>query len=243
MGARADPRGILVAVEGIDGAGKTTQVARIVERLGAHGLDVVRTKEPTDGPWGRQLRQSAASRRLSPEDELAAFMADRRDHVRDVIEPALANGQIVVVDRYYFSTAAYQGARGMDPQSILAQNESFAPRPDVLFILDLPPAVGVERIRGRGDVANLFERAEDLARARAIFLAIDRPHHLIDATRSPAAITEEMLLAIYSGPLFRRLCLKSHYKSECEPAFCSYRIDGSCDFVGLGQLVPLPPRG
>ena len=77
------PPGVLVAVEGIDGAGKTTQVERLTELFTREGYSVVRTKEPTDGPWGRKLRESATTGRLSPEDELDTFLRDRREHVAD----------------------------------------------------------------------------------------------------------------------------------------------------------------
>src|SRR5262245_41663250 len=104
-------RGILVAVEGIDGAGKSTLADWLVARLYAHGFDVLRTREPTGGPWGQKLRASMTQGRLSPKEELRAFVEDRREHVEQEIRPALADGRVVVIDRYYFSTAAYQGAR------------------------------------------------------------------------------------------------------------------------------------
>lgn len=160
-------RGILVAVEGIDGAGKTTQAAAIVEQLRGVGLDVVTSKEPTSGVWGQRLRESAATGRMAPSEELAAFIEDRKEHVRELIRPALDAGKVVVLDRYYFSTAAYQGARGMDWRSILEQNEAFAPQPDLLVVLRVDPKVGLTRVASRGDEANLFEREESASRPTA----------------------------------------------------------------------------
>ena len=168
-------RGRLIAFEGIDGAGKTTQAKRLVDRIRAAGRTARYTKEPTDGPHGAALRASATTGRLEPEQELALFLADRREHVRDELEPALDRGEIVVVDRYYLSTAAYQGARGLDPSAILRDNEAFAPIPDLCVLLDLDPAVGVGRVRRRDTAENLFEREEDLRRCRAVFLGLDRP--------------------------------------------------------------------
>ena len=149
--------GILIAIEGIDGAGKTTQAAQLARRLEGAGFSVLTTKEPTDrSEHGRRIRASSIGGRLSLTDELHAFIEDRREHVHSLILPALAAGQIVIVDRYYFSSAAYQGARGGDVGRILLANESFAPAPDLLVHLVVDPSIGVARIRARGDVANEF---------------------------------------------------------------------------------------
>ncbi|HWU89438.1 MAG TPA: dTMP kinase [Kofleriaceae bacterium] len=176
MGPRLLPRGLLIAFEGIDGAGKTTQASRLAANLRAMGIEVVESKEPTNGHLGTELRRSASTGRLSPERELELFVLDRREHVRNLIEPALADGKVVIVDRYYFSTAAYQGARGMDFESILLLNESFAPQPDILFILEVSPPTGRARIAARGDRANLFEDESALAASAAIFARINRPY-------------------------------------------------------------------
>lgn len=194
------PRGVLVVFEGIDGAGKTTQSERLAVRLRADGWDVVRSKEPTNGPWGQRLRQSAEHGRMSAADELAAFLADRLEHVEQVIEPALVAGQVVIVDRYYFSTAAYQGARegGGDPAEILRLNEAFAPQPDLLVLLRVPVETGLARIATRGDRANLFEQAEALARSAAIFDGIERPYALrVDGTFAIDAISDAVLEHVY----------------------------------------------
>lgn len=204
MSKRLTPRGLLVAIEGIDGAGKTTQCDRLVAALSARGLDVVRTKEPTDGPHGRALRASATTGRLSAEDELATFILDRKEHVATLLEPSLAAGKIVLVDRYYFSSAAYQGVRGLDPARILSLNEAFAPAPDLLVLMVLPASVGVSRVGARGG-QNLFEREDDLARVAAVFDAIERPYlRRIDARQRPEPITEEILRALDEGPMRTR---------------------------------------
>jgi dTMP kinase len=195
-----DRRGLLLAMEGIDGAGKTTQVRALASLLGAAGVPFVTTKEPTGGPWGRKIRESARSGRLSLADELDAFLRDRREHVAEVLAPALAEGKVVLVDRYYFSTVAYQGARGMDPADLLARN-AFAPAPDILVVLDVPPAVGLARVRARGDVADLFEREDELTRAREIFRGLALPYlMLVDGTQDAAGVTEAI-----AGRLFGAL--------------------------------------
>ena len=184
-------RGSLIVFEGIDGAGKTTQARHLAQALAARGHEVVSTKEPTDGPAGSRLRASARTGRLPAEEELALFVEDRRAHVHDRIAPALARGAVVIVDRYYFSTAAYQGARGLDWHEILALHETFAPRPDRLILLDVDPGVGVSRVRSRDVVENAFEREEDLRVARGIFLQI--PGEFV--RRFDAGLPEEELRA------------------------------------------------
>lgn len=165
-------RGLLLVLEGIDGVGKSTQADALEAWLREAGREVVRSKEPTDGPHGRALRQSMIHGRLAPRQELDLFLADRRQHVTELIEPSLAAGRCVVLDRYYFSTVAYQGARGFDPDALLAENEAFAPAPDALFVLDMPAAASVGRIRAQRDGVDTFEVPEALERSRALFLSL-----------------------------------------------------------------------
>jgi len=180
-------RGLLLAVEGIDGTGKSSQVRLLAETMRGEGYPVVVTREPTDGPYGRQIRAFFAKRhQLSTAAELELFINDRRQHVREVIAPALAAGQIVITDRYYLSTAAYQGAAGLDPEEIMAANETFAPVPDLVLLLTLPPALGIRRIRElRGEVLNDFEQEETLGRVAKIFANLRRDYITrIDASGS-----------------------------------------------------------
>lgn len=195
-------RGVLVAFEGIDGAGKTTQARAFHDALTAAGVDVVLTKEPTNGPHGRRLRASARTGRLPADEELALFMADRREHVADELQPALDRGAVILIDRYYPSTVAYQGARGLDTDELLAANEQIAPRPDLLLIFDIDPALGLARVRGRGDVADLFEVPAALAEARRIFATLDGPHVLhLDARHPIADVSATIADALLRGPL------------------------------------------
>jgi dTMP kinase len=178
-------KGVLVVVEGVDGAGKSTVLRHLRAVCEALGREVVAGREPTDGPHGRRLRESAAQGRLPLEAELELFILDRRAHVEEVILPALSKGAVVLLDRYYFSTAAYQGARGADPEAILRMNEAFAPEPDVVLLLDLDPMLSLERIRARGGGVDAFERLEALQAVRDIFLSIKRPYlEVVDASGS-----------------------------------------------------------
>lgn len=188
----ATERGLLVVLEGIDGVGKSSALRAIRSASEGSAMELVSSREPTDGPWGRRLRESATLGRLSPEEELELFVRDRRQHVEELLRPALDRGALVLLDRYYLSTAAYQGARGADPEAVLALNESFAPIPDLVLLLDCDPLISLERVRRRGVVADEFEKLEELQAVRAIFLALRRPFiRLIDAGRSSEAVGAE----------------------------------------------------
>jgi dTMP kinase len=186
--------GFLLVIEGIDGAGKSTLQRRLAAWCRERGLAVVTSREPTDGPHGRALRESARSGRLTSAAELDLFLRDRREHVETLIAPALARGEVVILDRYYFSTAAYQGARGMDPAAIIAANEAFAPVPDLVLLLDLDPASGHARIGARGGAPDDFEGAAYLAEVRRIFLALDQPCiRRLDARQSIEELTAQAI--------------------------------------------------
>lgn len=198
-------KGLLVVLEGIDGTGKSTQARALLRRLRAAGIPAVRFREPSRGPWGREIRRLAKTAgSATPERELELFVKDRRDNVARNLEPALRAGRVVVLDRYYFSTVAYQGAKGLDPDRIRRLNERFAPRPDLVFILDLDPARGLSRIAGRGPRDELFEREDYLARVRAIFLGLrGRRFVHLDAGRDKRSLARqiwERVLRAYSDP-------------------------------------------
>ena len=168
-------KGFLVAFEGIDGAGKTTQARLLYDYLLKKEFDVLLTKEPTDSIYGRKIKKLAQRDRFSvaPNEEYQLFVNDRKVHVENLIKPALKAKKIVIMDRYYFSNIAYQGALGLDPQKIKEENESFAPVPEIVFLLRVPPRVGIRRIeKSRKQKPNLFEKEEELARVGAIFATL-----------------------------------------------------------------------
>ena len=176
------PGGFLVAIEGIDGTGKSTVARLLAQFCNENRLSHVVSKEPTNGVYGQRIRDSATKGRLTIDEELDLLTKDRKEHVNNLIRPALEKEQIVILDRYYFSTAAYQGAHGADAESILKSNEAFAPQPDLLIVLDVSPTIGIERIIKRGDHPNKFETIESLENARRIFQQINRPYKFqIDA--------------------------------------------------------------
>jgi len=192
-------RGVLIAFEGLDGSGKSTQLRRAAEALRARGLEIVETREPTDGPWGRRIREMARSGEVvPPETELAWFFEDRRDHMREVVEPALAAGKIVLSDRSYLSTVAYQGARGLDPRQILTDSEAEFVAPDLVLLFEIDPEVGLSRVAARGGRAEpVFEERGFQERVGALFDRLDVAGLTrIDARRSEEVIEIDVLAAI-----------------------------------------------
>jgi len=113
--------------------------------------------------------------RLEPLEEARLFTEDRRHHIERVIVPALNEGKVVISDRYVYSSAAYQGARGIPVADILAWNAAFAVAPDAVMLLDLPVDSALERIASNRDKLSLFEDREYLERVAAIYLSLDDP--------------------------------------------------------------------
>jgi dTMP kinase len=189
---RHNPRGFFIVVEGIDGTGKTTLARNIYHRLERKGFPAIFTFEPTDGPWGKKLRRSfSAPGRLTPEEELELFLKDRKEHVEKIIRPSLEQEKIVVCDRYYFSTMAYQGARGLDPEAIRKTNETFAPMPDLVLLLELDPEAAIKRIKeSRGEVPDNFEQLAYLKKVAGVFKNLSDPF----IARIDAGLPPEKLL-------------------------------------------------
>lgn len=166
-----------ITVEGIDGAGKSTHVAALVERLRSRGHEVVHTREPGGTPLAEALRELVLHRPMDALTEALLIFAARRDHLREVIEPALARGAVVVCDRFTDATFAYQGAgRGFD-MAVLAQLETWVQQgrqPDLTLWFDLPPAVAAQRLAGtrtpdrfEQQPQRFFEQVAEGYRARA----------------------------------------------------------------------------
>ena len=188
-------RGTLIVFEGIDGCGKSTQLRRAAERLRARGLEPVETREPTAGPYGQKIRAMARSdERVLPETELAWFFADRREHMREVVTPALEAGRVVLSDRSYVSTVAYQGARGLDAAQILADSEAEFERPDLILIFELSAAQGLARVEARGEAREpAFENLPFQERVAEAFAGLEISGLArIDAAQGEAAIARQV---------------------------------------------------
>jgi dTMP kinase len=158
--------GRFIVLEGIDGSGTTTQAARLVASLRAAGHAVVGTREPSDGPIGVVLRQALTRRLVGLSDRALAllFAADRLDHLASVVEPALAEGKLVVSDRYVLSSLAYQGMR-LPLRWVETLNAAARPA-DLTLYLEVDPGTAARRRRGRGGTEELFD-ADEVQRAVA----------------------------------------------------------------------------
>ena len=192
-------RGKLIALEGVDGCGKSTQIERLAAALRERGCAVESTSEPTGGELGKRIRAMARSgETVAPETELAWFVADRREHVEQVIEPGLAAGAWVLTDRYTLSSVAYQGARGLSADEILRASESDFPHPDLALVFEIDVQLGLSRIGGRQGVAEpVFENRDVLEAAAAIFASLDRAYiERIDASGDPAVVHARVMEVI-----------------------------------------------
>lgn len=179
-------RGYLIVFEGIDGTGKSTHCRLLAEHLKQKGFSVKPLFEPTRGFWGGKIRNILAKGRgdISPEEELNWFINDRKENVEKNILPALNERKIILIDRYYFSTVAYQGALGLDPDKILKDNEAFAPLPDRVYLFMAPVEVCLDRIsNSRSSGFTSFENLEYLRKVQEIFNSFSGPQfRRIDST-------------------------------------------------------------
>jgi dTMP kinase len=200
-------RGRFITLEGGEGAGKSTQLKRLGERLRAAGLEVVATREPGGSPGAEAIRElvlNGAADRWSAITETLLMYAARRDHIERVIEPALSRGSWVICDRFADSTRAYQGAGGGTEPALIAALEGKVlgeTRPDLTLIFDIPPETGLQRAEARGGEMR-FE-SKGLAfhqRLRESFLAIARAEPgrcaLIDATGGMDAVEAAVWITV-----------------------------------------------
>ncbi|MGC8603492.1 MAG: dTMP kinase [Desulfomonilaceae bacterium] len=165
---------MFIVFEGIDGSGKTTQARLLADFLESRGILFVLTREPSDGAIGKQLRHLTS--RLTPEEESVLFLEDRLHHFETLIGPALKAGKHVICDRYYYSSAAYQGAQGLNPDAILNKNRSVVPAPDIVFLIRVSVETAIMRI-GKSRLAGLsvFEKTKDLQTVSAIYDSFQDP--------------------------------------------------------------------
>jgi dTMP kinase len=194
-------RGRFITFEGIEGAGKTSQIAPLAQWLRAHGLGVVTTREPGGAPIAEQVRAvllDPTNTGMDAMTELLLVFAARAEHLAAVIEPAMATGNWVLCDRFTDSTYAYQGGgRGVPPQQIAMLEDLVLGglRPDLTLVFDLLPEVGLARRRGALDRFE-SERLAFFEAARAVYLqraaACPSRYRVLDAARPLTEVTEEM---------------------------------------------------
>ncbi len=172
MYSLAVARGLLIAIEGIDGAGTTTQARRLVDWLAASGLAAHVTREPSDGPVGKLLREILAGAH-APVDATTLsllFAADRADHIQREVEPALAEGIIVVSDRWYHSSLAYQGTE--EERQWIAELNRRARAPDLTVFLEVRPEVAAERRASDDREEEIFDQLAVQRRVSAGYRAV-----------------------------------------------------------------------
>jgi dTMP kinase len=197
-------RGMLVTLEGVEGSGKTTQVARLSEALKAAGLPTTVVREPGGTELGEKVREillSVEHQEMAAWAEAGLYTAARAQLLKEVVLPRMARGDIVVADRFVDSTFAYQGAgRGLEMQVLMAMQMVLKVKPDLTILLDLPAEAGLRRQSGEpGHRPDRLE-LEDLAfhtRVREGYLDFARRdpdrYHVIDAAQEPEAVAAEAL--------------------------------------------------
>jgi dTMP kinase len=190
---------MFITFEGPEGAGKSTTIAAIAERLAQGGHEVVTTREPGSGSLGRQIRRLLLDEEhVDPKSELLLFLADRANHVSETILPALARGAVVLCDRFADSTVVYQGfANGLDMDFIRAANR-FATQgltPDLTILFDLEPSIGLSRLQSKDRLDR--QPLEFHRRVRVGFLreahAEPRRWTILDASRTKEQVIAEAL--------------------------------------------------
>lgn len=197
-------RGKFIAVEGIDGSGKSTQVTLLCARLKAAGHKIYPTFEPTNGPIGSLIRQMFSTRIIGDDKTIAAlFVADRLDHLQNPVNgilKKLAEGYTVVTDRYYFSSYAYHGAH-MSLDWVIQSNALSAEllRPDLNIFIDIPPEVGFERVHANRADIEIYETLENIKKVYKMYqLAFEKLKGeekiaYVDGNQSKEAVTDALL--------------------------------------------------
>jgi dTMP kinase len=202
-------KGLFITFEGIEGSGKSTQIALLAKHLAAQGVRHVLTREPGGTPIGDQVRKillDPANRSLDPAAELLLYAASRAQHLREIILPALANNTTVLCDRFSDATLAYQGyGRGLDIGMIRSLDRivTAGMRPDLTLLFDIEAASGIARARGRNNSRGLEAEArfenEELAfhervRQGYLTLVVQEPDRIriVDASPPAEAVQAEV---------------------------------------------------
>jgi dTMP kinase len=246
--------GVLIAFEGGEGAGKSTQVRRLQEWLTHEGLVARATFEPgatSSGAGIRAILLDRAHAGLSPRSEALLYAADRAQHVHDVLRPALDAGEVVITDRFIDSSLAYQGAGRTIPLEDVRGLSRWATQglvPDLTVLLDLPPEVGLSRARGRAAADRLESESLDFhQRVRRTFLALaeaepDR-YLVLDAQRSPdevAAAIRTRVAELLSGLPLQTLPEDTRHRLRAGPAADGHRESATGPDHPHPQTGPTP---
>jgi dTMP kinase len=190
-------KGVFICIEGLDGCGKTTQAKLLVRRV-RNSCDAIYTAEPSRGKIGRFIRKHClhGDKRSSGIVEALLFAADRSEHVENTVLPALKKGQIVVSDRYVYSSLAYQGATGLDLGWIKRINE-YAIRPDLAIFIDVEPETVVQRLKPKKSV---MENLETQRKVREVYVGFVEDGELIrvDGNKSKKQVADDIAAVVKS---------------------------------------------
>jgi dTMP kinase len=204
---------LFITFEGIEGCGKTTQIERLAKMLDKHGIKYVRTLEPGGTEIGKKIRKillDSNNKDLYPLTELILYIADRAQHVEQVIRPALVRKKWVICDRFFDATVVYQGfARGQDMELIRSLNEKATGgiRPDMTFLLDCPEDLGLARAIKRNEETSQYgqdrferERMNFHRAVRSGYLELaaneDKRFVVIDASQAEDEVEQQILVAL-----------------------------------------------
>lgn len=202
-------KGLFIVLEGIDGSGKDTHLMFIAKELRELGHTVVETAEPSGGRVGTFLKRYANRKeeRLPAESEALLYASDRFEHLKNVVKPALLRDQIVISARYYYSSMAYQGAKGVDLNWIREMNR-FALKPDLAVLLDILPEYSLHRLKRR---RSIYEVSGYLRNVRDIYIRLVNQGELVkvNADRPKRIVREELLSMV-------RPFLASHHERAPE---------------------------
>ena len=200
-------RGVIIVVEGLDGAGKTTQAKKLKEWLESKGFTVVLLKEPTDGDYGRKIREKLNKNGKINQFEMAKLYAlDRLENVKKNVQPALNRGDIIIIDRYVPSSIVYQSINGPSESEILELNK-FAPEPDVVIIIDITEDEAIRRMNASNRKQDAFEKREFLKKVREKYLTLPNTlkklgkwqktkFFIVDGMRNEEAVFEDIKMKI-----------------------------------------------
>ncbi len=191
---------VFIVVEGIDGSGKTTFCKKLGKEIEKMGYSVFITEEPTRGPYGREIKKKLKED-IDPVEAVLLFALDRYFHLREIKEE-LEKGNVVILDRYVYSTLAYQGSslqgRMKDPEEyILRVHSPFMIKEDLAFLIDLPAEDAIKRISGR-EVKECYEKLEFLRKVRESYLNIAKKFGLkvLDGRKGAEELVEEAMIEV-----------------------------------------------
>ena len=192
---------MIVSIEGLDGSGKSTIIKKVAEKLMKHNIDVLITSEPTSGPVGKLIREYLKQQQTRRDKELEAllFAADRLWHWRNIIQPAIVSGKIVITDRYLHSSLAYQSTNLIEEKWVLEINR-YVPDPDISLFIDVPPEICLKRLKESGRSLSIMENIKnlELVYKRYIDLVKKGKMRIINGLRRVEEISNEIVDIILS---------------------------------------------